>query len=72
MDYPQQARILEIYDRGNGTGAIRTFVFNQQAKGQLGKNARASYQSSAGEKFDGSGTARDRDVELLFQMPALH
>ncbi len=71
IDYPQQGRILEIYDRGNGTGAIRTFVFNQQAGGQLGKNARASFQSAAGEEFDGSGSAGDRNVELLFQMPVL-
>jgi 3',5'-cyclic AMP phosphodiesterase CpdA len=69
MDYPQQGRILEIFDRGNGTGAIRTFVLNQQAKGQLGKNARASFQSAAREQFDGSGEAQDRNVELIFQMP---
>jgi len=72
IDYPQQGRILEIFDRGNGTGAIRTFVFNQQAEGQLGKNARASFQSAAQENFDGSGSAQDRNVELLFQMPALN
>ena len=72
IDYPQQGRILEIYDRGNGTGAIRTFVFNQQANGQLGKNARASYRSAAQEEFDGSGSAQDRNVELLFQMPVLN
>ena len=72
IDYPQQGRILEIYDRGNGTGAIRTFVFNQQAGGQLGKNARASYRSAVQERFDGSGSAQDRNVELLFQMPVLN
>ena len=71
IDYPQQGRILEIYDRGNGTGAIRTFVFNQQADGQLGKNARASFRSSAGERFDGSGSSEDRNVELIFPMPVL-
>ncbi len=71
IDYPQQGRILEIFDRGNGTGAIRTFVFNQQAGGQLGKNARASYRSSAQDRFDGSGSGEDRDVELLFQIPVL-
>ncbi len=72
MDYPQQGRILEIYDRGNGTGAIRTYVFNQQARGQLGKNARASYRSSAAERFDGSGGEKDRNTELIFQMPTLN
>jgi len=72
IDYPQQGRILEIYDRGNGTGSIRTFVFNQQASGQLGENARASYQSAAQDQFDGSGSAEDRNVELLFQMPVLN
>ena len=72
IDYPQQGRILEIFDRGNGTGAIRTFVFNQQAKGQLGENARASFRSAAEETFDGSGSAQDRNVELLFQMPDLN
>lgn len=71
IDYPQQGRILGIYDRGNGTGAIRTFVFNQQAGGQLGKNARASFQLAAQERFNGSGSAQDRNVELLFQMPVL-
>ncbi|EFK06899.1 Ser/Thr phosphatase family protein [delta proteobacterium NaphS2] len=71
IDYPQQGRILEIYDRGNGTGAIRTFVFNQQANGQLGKNARASFRSAAGERFDGSGSSEDRNVELIFPMPLL-
>ena len=72
IDYPQQGRILEIYDRGNGTGAIRTFVFNQQAGGQLGENARASYRSAVQERFDGSGSAQDQNVELLFQMLVLN
>lgn len=69
MDFPQQARIVEVLNNGDGTGTIRTFVFNQQAGGHLGKNARASYKSAKGELFDGSGTTRDRDVALLFQMP---
>ena len=69
IDFPQQPRILEISNNADGTGTIRTFVFNQQAGGDLGKNALASYQSAKGEAFDGSGTPADRDVALLFQMP---
>jgi 3',5'-cyclic AMP phosphodiesterase CpdA len=69
IDFPQQARILEVFNNADGTGTIRSFVFNQQARGDLGKNAQASYQSAKGEAFDGSGTAEDRDVALLFQMP---
>ncbi len=71
IDYPQQARILEFFDNGNGTGTIRSYVFNQQATGELGKNAQASLKSAAGERFDGSGAEQDRNVELLFQMPSL-
>ena len=70
MDFPQQGRIVEVYNNGDGTGTIRTFVFNQQAGGELGKNARASYKSAKGDRFDGSGTKQDRDAALLFQMPS--
>jgi hypothetical protein len=70
IDFPQQLRILEVFNNGNGTGTIRTFVINQQAGGDLGKNARASYESAKGEGVDGSGTKQDRDVDLLFQMPS--
>jgi 3',5'-cyclic AMP phosphodiesterase CpdA len=71
IDFPQQARILEVLNNGDGTGSIRTFVFNQQAGGGLGENARASYASAAQERFDGSGSEGDRNVELLFQFPSL-
>ncbi len=71
IDFPQQGRIVEVLNNGDGTGTIRTFVFNQQARGHLGENARASYKSAKGELFDGSGTTRDRDVALLFQMPIM-
>jgi len=72
IDFPQEARILEIFDNGDGTGAIRTFVFNQQAGGQLGKNARASFLSAMEEGFDGIGKKHDRNVDLIFQMPAVN
>ncbi len=60
---------MEVLNNGDGTGTIRTFVFNQQAGGELGENARASYKSAKGDRFDGSGTKQDRDAALLFQMP---
>jgi len=71
IDFPQQARILEVINNADGTGMIRTFVFNQQATGQLGENARASYDSSVDEPFNGEGAVEDRDVELLFQFPQM-
>lgn len=71
IDFPQEARMLEIFDNGDGTGVIRTFVFNQQAKGQLGKNARASFRSAMEEGLDGTGKAPDRNADLIFQMPAV-
>jgi len=71
IDFPQQARILEVINNGDGTGLIRTFVFNQQADGRLGENARASYKSAAKEGFNGSGSEKDRDVELVFQFPPM-
>ena len=71
IDFPQQARILEVINNADGTGLIRTFVFNQQATGQLGENARASYDSSVDEPFNGEGEAEDRDVELEFQFPLM-
>jgi len=69
MDYPQQARIIELWNNGNGTGAIHTYVFNQRASGELGQHAWASWESAAGDGFDGSGEATDRNVELRFKMP---
>jgi len=71
IDFPQEARILEIFDNGDGTGAIRTFVFNQQAGGQLGKNAKASFLSAMEEGLDGIGKKQDRSVDLIFKMPGV-
>ena len=70
IDFPQQGRIIEILNNGDGTGSIRTFVFNQQVEGQLGKNARASLASAAMQRFDGSGGEKDRNVALMFRMPS--
>ncbi len=70
IDFPQQGRIIEILNNGDGTGSIQTFVFNQQVDGQLGKNARASLASAAMEPFNGSGSEKDRNVLLMFRMPA--
>jgi len=69
MDYPQQGRMVEVLNNGDGTGTIRTYVFNQQAGGDLGKNARTSFLAARGDGFDGSGEKQDRAAELLFQMP---
>jgi 3',5'-cyclic AMP phosphodiesterase CpdA len=69
MDYPQQARIIELWNNGNGTGSIHTYVFNQRATGELGKHAWASWESAAKEGFDGTGDPKDRNVELRFKMP---
>ncbi len=69
MDYPQQARVLQIYNNGDNTGTIRTHVFNQKAHGELGKNAAMSLASAAQDNFDGSGSEPDRNVELLFHIP---
>ncbi|MEW6741507.1 MAG: metallophosphoesterase [Planctomycetota bacterium] len=71
IDFPQQARILEIVNNGDGTGLIRTFVFNQQAEGQLGENARASYDAAVEDGWEGEGSEDDRDVELVFQFPPM-
>jgi len=70
IDFPQQGRMVEILDNHDGTGSIRTFVFNQQVDGQLGKNARASLASAAMEPFNGSGSEMDRNVNLTFRMPS--
>jgi 3',5'-cyclic AMP phosphodiesterase CpdA len=69
IDYPQQARIIELLNNKNGTGSIWTYMFNQRATGQLGKNAWASWESAASDAFDGSGDLTDRNVELRFKMP---
>ena len=69
IDYPQQARIIELWNNGNGTGSIYTYVFNQQATGELSKHAWASWESAAHEGFDGTGDPTDRNVELRFKMP---
>ncbi|MDZ7697861.1 MAG: metallophosphoesterase [Deltaproteobacteria bacterium] len=69
IDYPQQARIIELWNNGNGTGSIYTYVFNQQATGELGKHAWASWESAAHEGFQGTGDPIDRNVELRFKMP---
>ncbi len=71
IDFPQEARIFEIRNNGDGTGSIFTYVFNQQGTGQLGENASASYDSAADESMDGEGSPEDRNVELLFQFPAM-
>lgn len=68
LDFPQQARILEIYVNPDTTGAIRTFVFNQEARGPLGENARTSYAVASKEKFDGSGKEQDRNADLIFSI----
>lgn len=71
IDYPQQARALHIFNNGDNTGTIRTYVFNQKAHGDLGKNAAKSLMSAAQENFDGSGSELDRNVDLLFHIPKL-
>jgi hypothetical protein len=68
IDFPQQARILEVYLNPEGGGVIRTFVFNQEAGGSLGENARASYAAASKEKFSGTGKEEDRNADLLFSI----
>ncbi len=68
IDFPQQGRMLEIYINPEGTGALRTFVFNQEAAGHLGENARASYAEASKDKFDGSGNEQDRNADLIFSI----
>ncbi len=70
IDYPQQARFLEVTNLGDGTGRIRTYVFNQNATGPLGENARAAFESAEKEAYPGMGDPSDRNVDLLFQFPA--
>jgi len=68
IDFPQQGRMLEIYMNPEGTGVVRTFVFNQQAAGHLGENARASYAEASKDRFDGSGKEQDRNADLIFSI----
>jgi len=68
LDFPQQARIIEIYVDSQGTGVVRTFVFNQEARGHLGENARASCAVASKDKFDGRGKEQDRNADLVFAL----
>ena len=73
IDFPQQARIIEIVNNGNGTGSIFcTMVDHNSPEGTLSFSSRSlalkDIQVGDGDP-EREGTAADRNVELLFAIP---
>jgi hypothetical protein len=72
-DYPQQARLVEMADEGDGTGSIYlTCIDHNSAEGTVMWKSReySIYHVQAGYNTDpGQGTVADRNVRLRFQMP---
>lgn len=82
--YPQQARIIEVVDNGNGTGSIYTTMVDHNSPdgslSALGREAALREIQEAG-KMQGEigavlfgtpshyGERRDRNTELLFRIP---
>lgn len=73
IDYPQQSRIIEIVDNGDGTGYIfATMVDHNSPEGSMPAIARSLSLKDIqlGNNTSGAeGTAHDRNVELAIQIP---
>jgi metallophosphoesterase (TIGR03767 family) len=80
IDWPQQARLLEVADNRDGTWSIFTTVLDHAGPasyaGNLGSTvslAALSRELSVNDpqaKLDAGGTAKDRNTELLVRKPA--
>ncbi|MCX5860385.1 MAG: metallophosphoesterase [Proteobacteria bacterium] len=74
VDYPQQARIMEIVNNGNGTGSVFTTVMDHNSPaGTLTYRARSLslYDvQTGGQTPGGEGHPEDRNVELIFKIPS--
>jgi 3',5'-cyclic AMP phosphodiesterase CpdA len=73
IDWPQQFRLFELVDNGNGTLSIFTAVVDHQdAPGSLSEDSRRraliDRQSGWGEGFEGEDG--DRNVEIVLAIPA--
>jgi hypothetical protein len=69
VDYPQQARALELYATADGGIAIRTWMLDHVADGLTGRlgviSRELSYLDAQGGRPEGfAGTARDRNAVL--------
>lgn len=73
-DYPQQARIMEIVNNGNGTGSIfSTMVDHNSPEGTLTYRSRSLslYDVQTGEQTaGGEGHPEERNVEMIFKIPS--
>ncbi len=73
IDYPQQARIIEIVDNGDGTGYIfATMVNHNSPDGSMSAISRslALKDIQLGNNTSGDyGTPQDRNVELAIRIP---
>jgi len=79
--FPQQARILEVVDNRDGTGSIYMTIFDHwmtegdesDVLARLGRELAFGDELEGGHRgdasFSGRGAERDRNVELLFQIP---
>jgi len=74
VDYPQQARIMEIVNNGNGTGSIfSTVVDHDSPEGTLTYRSRSLslYDvQTGGQTAGGEGHPEDRNVEMIFKIPS--
>ena len=66
IDYPQQARTISVLETTDGGVAIKTWMLDHVAPGELGAIARQlSYLDAQGGRPKGfAGTRRDRNVVL--------
>ncbi len=73
VDYPQQSRIIEVVDNGDGTGYIfATMVDHNSPAGSMPSVSRslALEDIQLGNNTSGAeGTASDRNVELAIRIP---
>ncbi len=73
IDYPQQSRIIEIVDDGNGTGYIfATMVDHNSPDGSMSAISRSLSLKDiqVGDNTSGAeGQVSDRNVELAIQIP---
>lgn len=72
IDYPQQARALQVRATAGGGVAIHTWMLDHAGDGSLGRIARQlSYIDAQGGRPAGfAGTASDRNVILYRRAPA--
>ncbi len=74
IDYPQQSRIIEVVDNGNGTGYIfATLVDHNSPAGSMPSISRALSLEDiqlGNNTSGGEGTPQDQNVQLAISIPA--